>query len=231
MLPEDDKVISVAELVHEAERQRSFAVWKKHFWGTPRDQRVVDRLLALPALEGCTGEPGQDTLLIKGQGFKPFEQANYDRDPERYGEPIDRWWTDKHPFLNARLKTWDLVSSKMIVLPIGSQWKQLHRSPAKSLFRPPMILINQGFTRVAFCDFPVLFRHAIQRIGCDPEHLDLLLFLCAVLNSPLATYFYFHTSANLGIERDKVHLNELLLLPFPLPETTDDPKASWAIVT
>lgn len=228
--PEDYKIISVKELACEAASNRAFTVWKKHFWGTLRDRRVIDRLLAMPALKEITGDPGSAKMFVKGQGFKPFEKAKYKKNPEKYGEPIDRWWTDKHRFLNARLKTWDLVLLEADCPPIGAEWQQLHRSPNKSIFQPPMILINQGFTRVGFSDFPVLFRHAIQRIGCKPNNENLLLFLCAVLDSPLATYFYFHTSANWGIERDKVHLNELLLLPFPLPDDTDDPKISWEIV-
>lgn len=46
---------------------------------------------------------------------------------------------------------------------------------------------------------------------------DLLLFLTVYLRSKLARYFLFHTAVNWGTERDKVHLNELLRLPFPLP--------------
>jgi hypothetical protein len=34
----------------------------------------------------------------------------------------------------------------------------------------------------------------------------------------LAKFYLFHTAANWGTERDKVHLDELLMLPFPLPE-------------
>jgi len=45
----------------------------------------------------------------------------------------------------------------------------------------------------------------------------LLMFLTAYLRSKLARYFIFHTSANWGSERDKVHLSELLRVPFPLP--------------
>jgi hypothetical protein len=43
------------------------------------------------------------------------------------------------------------------------------------------------------------------------------MFLTAYLRSKLSRYFLFHTSANWGSERDKVHLTELLRVPFPLP--------------
>jgi hypothetical protein len=58
-----------------------------------------------------------------------------------------------------------------------------------------------------------------------------LLFLTALLNTPLTTYYTFHTAANLGVERDKVHFEELLQLPFPLPEQTKQPEESRRIVS
>ena len=94
-----------------------------------------------------------------------------------------------------------------------------------------MVLVNQGCSRFAFCDFDVLFQHSLQSISGPPDrNADLLLLLTAVLNSPLATYYLFHTSANWGVERDKVHLEELLQLPFPLPEKTKDAVVSRNLV-
>ena len=48
--------------------------------------------------------------------------------------------------------------------------------------------------------------------------------LTAVLNSSLAAWYYFHTSANFGAERAKVHEAQLLHLPFPDLEDTPDPE-------
>jgi len=80
-----------------------------------------------------------------------------------------------------------------------------------------MVLVSQGFEKVAFCDFPVLFQAALQSFAAPRADADLLLFLAVYMRSPLAAYFLFHTAANWGTERDKVHLDELLRLPFPLP--------------
>jgi hypothetical protein len=51
-----------------------------------------------------------------------------------------------------------------------------------------------------------------------------------VLSSPLAQYLLFHTTANIGIERDIARLEEILELPFPLPEDMPDPVRSEAIL-
>jgi hypothetical protein len=67
-----------------------------------------------------------------------------------------------------------------------------------------------------------VFRHALRGISGSEKDKDILMFLSAYLSSNLAKYFLFHTSANWGIERDKVHVEELLTLPFPLPEEALD---------
>jgi hypothetical protein len=56
------------------------------------------------------------------------------------------------------------------------------------------------------------------------------MFLSAVLNTNLSTYFFFHTAANWGVERDKVHLHELLRLPFAMPGDTSRPERSASII-
>ena len=93
----------------------------------------------------------------------------------------------------------------------------------------PHVLVTQGL-RVAYCDFHVVFQHAIQGVHGPPEDTDLLMFLAAYLRSPIARYYLFHTVANWGVERDKIHLEELLRVPFPLPEETSNPEKSRAIV-
>ena len=55
------------------------------------------------------------------------------------------------------------------------------------------------------------------------------MFLAAYLRSPLA-YFLFHTSSNWGVSRQKVHVEELLRLPFPVPDAMPRPKDCWKIV-
>jgi hypothetical protein len=102
--------------------------------------------------------------------------------------------------------------------------------PEETVFKAPLVLINQGCSRFAFCSFDLLFQHALQSIAGPKRDEDLLLFLTAFLNTPLVSYYTFHTAANLGIERDKVHFEELLQLPFPLPEQTKDPDENRKIV-
>jgi hypothetical protein len=229
VLPEDEKKISVVELIRDAGRGRAFTTWKKHFWGTARDRRVIDRLLAMSPLSNIAGEVREKKRWNKGQGFQPRNKNTIKPDPV--------FWKTTDWFLDATNDRPDLVLLTDDCVRIRDRFKTgLHRAREPEIYQPPMVLVNQGCTRFVYSDFPVLFEHSLQSISASTSVAksntdeELLLFLCAVFNSPLANYFYFHTSANLGIERDKVHLNELLLLPFPLPDDTDDPKESWTLV-
>ena len=92
-----------------------------------------------------------------------------------------------------------------------------------------MVLVSQGFGKVVFCDFPVLFQDSLQSIHGREEDEDLLLFLSAYLRSDLAKYYLFHTSSKLGIERDVVRWEEVLKLPFPLPADAPSKEADAII--
>ena len=93
-----------------------------------------------------------------------------------------------------------------------------------------MVLINKACDKFLFSDFDVLFQDDFQSI-CGPKSDESeLLFLTAVLASPLAQYFLFHTTANIGIERPVARLEEMLELPFPLPEEMPDKDRCKAII-
>ena len=90
--------------------------------------------------------------------------------------------------------------------------------------------MTQGFKRIAFADFDVSFRHAVRGIHGPPEDRNLLLFLACYLRTNLARYFMFHTSTNWGVYRPKVHVDEVLRIPLPLPDQLDDPQQGLRIV-
>ena len=93
-----------------------------------------------------------------------------------------------------------------------------------------MVLINKACTKFLFSDFNVLFQDDFQSISGPITDETELLFLAAVLASPLAKYLLFHTTANMGIERPIARLEELLDLPFPLPEDMPNQDCSQAII-
>jgi hypothetical protein len=54
--------------------------------------------------------------------------------------------------------------------------------------------------------------------------------LTAILSSPITQYFLFHTTANIGIERDVARAEEILAIPFPLPEDLPHPEMADSIL-
>src|SRR5215470_11673107 len=133
----------------------------------------------------------------------------------------------------ARKSSWVNVTERMARLP--HRWNSSARSilcgkAARAIVSNYTATSITHGMRVAYADFDVVFRHAVQGIHGPPKDRGVLIFLAAYLRSPLARYFLFHTSSNWGVSRSKVHLEELLELPFPLPEQTARPGRAAEIV-
>lgn len=206
--------IRLSEILATAEQSKASMLWKSHFWGTPRDLRLLDRLGDMPRLEDIVGTPRNPKRLIKGRGFQP----------ERL--PTDRkraWWKPDHLFVMPG-------SLSLCLFPddcekVGNRFRVLHRCPQKDIFQPPMVLVSEGARnmKIAFCDFPVIFKRSIYSIAGGNKDSHLLRFLAAVVESDVAQYYLFHTSSSWGTERDRVLFYELLRLPFSLPTETNKP--------
>jgi hypothetical protein len=226
--PPDRSWIPIRNILAAAQEKTAPMLWKRHLWGTPRDQKLLDLLQDMPHLSDQVDllsnlrrhHSSREKPWVVGQGIKPWrgDDANSDRQLK----PIQR--SLKSAFLPAAKWKSDLIVATRDVIKLsqgleaeGYRTDILYSQPDVVLFTAPMVLVSQGFSKVAFCDFDVLFQHTVQSISGPSHDAELLMFLTAYLRSPLARYFLFHTAANWGTERDKVHLNELLRLPFPLP--------------
>lgn len=247
--PEDQKVLSQEEVISAAGNMVAAAYWKRHHWGSPRDQLFIQRLLRLPRkLDDLCDRPPRmkrDTpgtrmaknkkRWWKGQGFQPLSetdlaQALAQTGAEGKNEPWPIWWNSRQWFLRADSASGNFFLEQHSCNRYGNCPKEVRRTIAPELCRPPLVLINQACTKFLFSDFDVVFQHDFQSI-CGPKSDESeILFLTAVLASPLAQYFLFHTTANIGIERPIARLEELLELPFPLPEDMPDQDRSQAIV-
>lgn len=239
--PGDRKRIPLRDLVYGAREQKAPIIWKQHLWGTSRDCAFLRHMLEMPQLgdsvdvlsELRKSKSSRSKRWIIGQGFKPYKQGKIPID--RSLVPFD--WSMNNYFISpADIKGKlfpqpDECRQLASHLAKGDYYPdQLYSKPPEELFTPPLVLVNQGFTECSFFDYPVRFQHSLQSIAGPPEDEDLLLFLAFYLRSTLARYFLFHTAANWGTERDKVHLDELLRLPFPLPGSEDASPAAQEIV-
>ncbi len=221
ILPRDKKYLHQADLLAATRQGKSPSFWKRMFTGSPRDWRFLDLLDEIPKLSRltCTAYKQQErrTRWLKGQGIQPDTHGNCKH-------PQPPWWNKNRLFLSARSDAIQMFVFERDCDSVGDRFQKLYFARHPDLFEPPLVVISQGFGKVAFCDFPVLFQHSLQSISVSTKvtserenETGLLLFLTVYLRSKLAIYFLFHTAANWGIERDKVNLSELLQLPFPLP--------------
>ena len=234
VFPEDRKTLFESDIVSAAERGEAAAAWKKQHWGTPRDLRLIERLLRMPRLNRIAVRPPRNPTAAanrpkfrwyKGQGFKPATGSTR--------KPLSIFWKESDLFLSAtQSDTLDLILLRDDCDRIGQMYKGrgLDRKRNRMVFQAPLLLINKACTKFLFSDFDVLFQDDFQSICAPKEEEDELLFLTAVFSSSLAQYLLFHTTANIGIERDIARLEEILALPFPLPKDTDDPARSRRIV-
>lgn len=92
------------------------------------------------------------------------------------------------------------------------------RVGTKEAFEAPHILIKEGLTNWMICsayvDKECSFNSKV--IGIHHDDPELLKGLVCYINSQLAQYYIFLTSASIGIEREEIKPNELFKLPLVL---------------
>jgi len=223
---EDTASIRVKDLLLAAKKkkkqQQAPILWKSHMWGSWRDQRLLSRLLDMPKLHHLAGKVGQKKRWNKGQGIMP-----------NGAKPKPGWWSKDTLFLKSSTSIPCVVVKKDCQSVEKAEFPlTAHRPRKEELFIGPKVIFSQGSRdmKVAFCDFTVIFQHALQTISGSKKDANLLRFLSVVIKSDLAQYYLFHTSANWGTERDKVHLHELLSFPFVPPENAANPRQAERIV-
>jgi len=225
ILPQDRWRFTVREVLDDLKGDDAPLIWKERFWATPRDWRLLDRLSLLPRLRSIVGSPSDKVKKrwTIGQGFE--QRSEQTHETKKLVVPTERiieaW--------DARLRLF-LLPGDCDSLPSREVTVRKRSNTSTDVYLGPHVLISHGFSHIAFADFDVSFRHGLRGIHGSVTDRDLLIFLAAYLRSDVARYFLFHTSSNWGVSRAKVHVEELLRLPFPLPVDTHSPKRSQDIV-
>ena len=220
--------IDVRSVLDDLDGADAPQIWNRYFWATPRDLRFLDRLCDYPRLRDhvrSSSDRSSSKSWIRAEGFQPVGRSDDPVKAKTLSLPSDR-------FIEARSIHIDLFLRPEDCMSLGTREIVVREKSNTNtrIFRAPHVLITKGFKRIAFADFDVSFRHAIRGIHGPIEDRDMLMFLAAYLRTELSRYFMFHTSSNWGVYRPEVHVNELLRLPFPFPEDTQDPGHSRDIV-
>ena len=221
---EDTVMLSQKEILRAAKNNKAPIVWKSHYWGSWRDQRLLSRLCSLTKLSHFAGEIEEGKLWIKGQGIQVAG-----------GDPNEVWWDDTTPYLESGIPFSLVVCKKdfSTIKKANIPTDTVHRPRQKALFVGPKVLLAKGSRRVIFCTDKVVFRDtftSIASITGSEEDIKLLRFLAVVLGSDLIYYYLFHTNSNLGIYRPQIFPEEFLSVPFYLPKDASDPHKAKEII-
>jgi hypothetical protein len=208
----DRTELRLSELLRDLARGVPLA-WKEAMWATSRGRKCLDRLREYPSLASRLREQGGRWEF--GEGFNLLGK----------GKSIER----------PLLRTLRFLPTASVGRYVVSE-RQLKERPRalnpryigkEEIFRAPHVVFPHGVSRtgetlkVAYCRFDCSFEHSLRGIHGPQEDEDALRFLACALSSPLALYFFFHTAANWGTERAKIHLEEYARFPFPSADTRE----------
>ena len=216
---EDVVKLHLNRIIRAATTDNAPFIWKCHYWGTWRDQRLISRLSDLPKLAALAGEPAEGKRWMKGQGIQVTGDNNLG------------WWKPSTPYLDSdadfdvAIPVQDLQSASQAGIP-----DKVHRPRKEELFKGPKVLLSKGSRKVIFCSKTLLFKDTFTSIKGDRHDADLLRFLAALLGSDLIYYYLFHTNSNLALYRPQVYPEEFLSIPFFLPEDAADPQKAQKLV-
>lgn len=155
----DRKMVRQSELLFQSKCKKAHVLWKSMFRGTGRDNRLLEYLDQLPKLNDLAGPAKSHKRWIKGQGFQPAAVTHKRTRKEAWWDPEDLYISAQQPIL---FDTAYLL--KKDCRPVGNDFPLLaeDRKNNKEIFSPPMVLISQGFEKIVFCNFPVLFQDSLQ---------------------------------------------------------------------
>ncbi|MCI0364113.1 MAG: N-6 DNA methylase [Phycisphaerales bacterium] len=211
----DRASLPLTEIMSDLEGEDAPQIWKRMSWASSRDRRLLDRLLALPRLRDRVRQPREKAThkpWLIAEGFQPFGENDSPSTKKRLELPARLFVPATSQHLRLILLPGDCKSIRQTI-----DTRRLIRDTR--IFKAPHVLVAKGFGSIAYADFDVAFQHAVRGIHGPQADRKLLIFLAAYMRSALAQFFLFHTSSNWGVSRQEVHVEELLRLPFPLPET------------
>lgn len=225
--PTDRSALTVGDILQDLKGPDAPQQWKQRFWASPRELRLLDRLSLYPRLRDVVRGPRErnsDKPWVMAVGFQPFGENDSESTRRSLTLP-------SRLFIPATSKALDLFILEGDCQTLPSKRVDVRRLiQSTEIFQSPHVLVAEGYTSIAYADFDVSFQHALRGIHGSAKDRNLLIFLAAYLRSPLAKYFLFHTSSSWGVARPKVHVEEVLRVPMPLPDQQPNPKRCWQIV-
>src|SRR5579884_1398819 len=205
---EKDKVVVQHPLLAEDEdrpKKRTVNIWKVALWGTSYDYILLQHLNQYPTL-------GQAIQQKKGAWISKVG-FNYSGPGELAYAP----WLDGKVYIAPQDFTrYGIDMSKLQFLPQGARY---YRRGIPEQFKAPLVLFKRTQVRrqigAAYLDQDCAYSDTFTCIAGPEEDRNLLKAITALLNSELAQYYLFLTTASWGVEREEIKAGEMRGLPFP----------------
>jgi len=213
-------------------------IFRQWMWMSSSESRLHSWLNAQPKLKAKTVSYDESKrmtrdalrkVLVCGQGFQPalkdrIESGKYN---VKQSEVLDR-----AQYLESASLSPYVINKNVLT---NSKYTGYRRLGFESGYTGKRILISRGIKShsgrnvAAYSESPISFQDTIYAIKGDDSRSDELKFLTVLLNSSLAGWWYFHTTASAGMDRPEVHTDDILNMPFWMPEEGSDPMESQLI--
>jgi len=174
-------------------------IWKMAMWGTDRDFNILNNWNKKESVKTFLEQKDWKT----GVGFQTHHPRN------KINSNIK-----KIPFIPAKNieRYYSLVSNTEKI-----NFDNFRRFGSIETYSAPHLLIKSGQKNKKFCatflDFDCSFMSTVCGISSGKNEENSLKMLMAFLNSSLASYIMFLTSASWGVEREEVKPSEVFELP------------------
>jgi type I restriction-modification system DNA methylase subunit len=218
----DDESINIEQqelFVEEQEEitaQRTTNIWKVALWGTSYDYILLQQLNNYPTL----GQVIKEKKWLSKVGFNHKGPGNCNPAP----------WLDNKPCCTPEnFARYGINVNTLHRLPRGDVY---YRRGVSQQFQAPLVLFKRTQVQreigAAYFDQDCAYSETFTCIAGAEEDRNLLKAITALLNSELAQYYLFLTSASWGVEREEIKAGEMRALPFPFFDMTEDQVASIA---
>lgn len=144
----------------------------------------------------------------------------------------------KLPFLDAHVipATNVVLDEQLALTPYPAAFPNVAFFGERDLYRGPRVLWPDGVNpelgvKAFYSEAPFTFRHSLKAIGGREEDRALLQFLAAYLRSSLAHYLMILRSHTVAGERPKLHISDLMAMPFVRPERHPEPDLALTVLT
>lgn len=197
------------------------ALLRRRFWGSRRDDSLVQRLGQSPRISDAIRQGG----WIAAKGY-------HMRDGEKTASPA--------PLQKFRYLPTDALNSQSPIVDTGLLKElPIERGVAShgnmAMYEGPRVLWSDGTSpeieiRAAFTDAPFCFSSGAGGIGFPTKDRAIARLLTCYLRSSLAKYWLILTGYSASAERARVTVSEIKSLPFIMPDAHPDPTTATDIL-